>query len=224
MALLTTASSLLPLPGRADGGGVVLSPYGKNEVPTAQQVAKWKSESNRTKSAAGYDSDGQGYCSRVKFAYIKAGSAKLAPLYALTGVQEDGKKAKIELSVLNRLTVRKVDAEKSRILCEVEVFPTLTPAQLVKEQPGFSALDSRYKQTVRLWIGLGSAQSGLLHLVGSSSPSQEGNDVRVPFDRLPLDRPVQFNPLRPELKNTYWWAIPSVTDDSKYPNRLRSKE
>lgn len=222
-----------------DGGGGAISSYHRSEWPigplTPQQwadlkalVTKRKEEANLLKPALGFGEDGKGFCWWARFAYIKEETAEIEPLFALTGTLPDGKKKTLELSVLNGLTIVKQDTATKRVLCDLDVFPAITPAQLIKTQPSYTLLSQKFRKTVRLWVKLTGPKGGVLTLVGSKERQGVQDDVRLPFARLPLNRRIEFNLLEPDrgpngfLRGAYWWAIPSVIEDRAYPIRIHT--
>jgi hypothetical protein len=188
-------------------------------------VAQRRREARTQKPALGYLKAGGGECSRVRFAYVKPGVTP-KPAYELAGVRENGRKETVDLGVLDALTVIRRQPERHRVLCTLTRFPDITPEALVRDQPSYSVLERDHRKGVRLWIDTGTPARGKLTLIGSSDPDQDLADVRVPFAALPLNQPVRFNVMGPgrsdlaRFRGTYWWAIPSVTEDRRYPNRL----
>ena len=191
---------------RADiggGSGKPMTPYRGGEPVTEQRVRDVQKEANEKMMVegvrlAGKNATKSGY--RIRFAR--------APKFAFSGKDEKGKTRTILLA--NVRSFRLVEVKKkligeNQVVIEVTEFPTLTPGELLRSNPTYSALVARKVKLTLPDIALEGTDfwsDDAVHSIAKLSELEPEAEVKLtPFGEL------------------IWWAIPSVTADPSYPYR-----
>jgi hypothetical protein len=88
----------------------------------------------------------------------------------LTGTDASGKKLQIDMAVLSQLKIVSVDSDRRTLLADVEIFPDISPDELVKMQPTYRQLWSGYRRTIQLRIDATNSKGRTLGLMDARTP------------------------------------------------------
>jgi hypothetical protein len=210
--------SALIVIGGFDGSGGRLSPYSSSDKVTAKLVKEFRAASSK-KRIAFLEPLPVSAPKTVLLAWIKPGDTS-QPIETLTGMDSSGKKQQIDMAVLSQLKVVSINAERHTLTAEVELFPMITPDELVKKQPTYRQLWSDYRKTIQLGIETVDSKGRILSLIDAGTPGSPGLAISslaadtvvvvLPHKKIKIDRA------------SLWWAIPSVMDDPQYPYRFET--
>ncbi len=204
-----------------DGGGSgdPRSPYGLRITVSVSDVEKMFDRADRNVTAAWSNGGQSERWQKVGFAYLGSSKEVLKPGYSIRGTIDTGPKAAIRLSQIRSLTVKRYDADRKRVLVEVDQFPAISPRQIVEARPTYRALEERFTKRVLLWLTLKDDIKRNLALVNvkeSSDPSIKPVVNRFPLAQLSEGARITFAGDR----RLVWWGIPSVANSAGYPYRL----
>jgi hypothetical protein len=221
-AVLTAVIVIFACPDIGGGPGRVSTPY-KGEikltdVTTVKEFAS-KSRTVRDLVIAGTHAPGGGV--NVALMYANGSSLVGSPMFRIQGTNDAGTNVVIDFSEIRSLLVS-ADRGPSSALVEVIQFPAISPADLLQKKPSFTDLEKNYLKDVRLHVKTTGPGGRVLCLVAKEKESGPYRIV-AKFSDLATNSKIDFGygmflwqtlPL-PAI----WWAISSVTDDSRYPFR-----
>lgn len=204
-----------------DGSGGRLSPYSPNDKVTTKLVKKFRTDSSKSRIAfLDPRPTGAEKTFGLLLAWTKPGETS-QPIQTLTGIDSSGKKRQIDMAVLSQLKVVSIDSAHGTLSVEVELFPDITPDDLIKKQPTYRQLWPEYRKTLELRIETTDSKGRTLALIDAKNPGNPG----LALASLPGDTVVIVLPHTPTTRDrvdraSLWWAIPSVMDDPDYPYRF----
>ena len=134
-------------------------------------------------------------------------------VFELKGTDTTGAPTAVSLSEVESFSVAKATAQ--RLWLDIVKWPDISAAQLLKEEPGYTALLAGHRTKVTLVLDLAwpeATRPVLLDALGTEGAA---------FWELPPGTQVQFYCGDPKNVDPYrfWWAIPSVVRDPAYPYR-----
>ena len=190
------------------GSGLTRTPYRDPANVTVEQVTEERkiAAQNRFCSLplkSGYVR----LLNNICFIYGEEGHPAGAPLYNFPGKDPSGKLQTVELSDVLSFSI--VDYREDECLVKINVFPSISVTELLRQKPSYSDLKLRYTREVQLWVKTKSADGPLLVCEikhdGSRSVACLFNDIRAQ--------------IMIELYGSehIWYAIQSVIADSDYP-------
>ena len=155
---------------------------------------------------------------RAGFAYTNGGAPLTEVEYGLVGVVDPEKTPRrIDFSIVRMITL--VSKNSSTLTVRVDLFPDITPKELIQTRPSYSDLKKKYTATRIMNIPLRTDNGQQFSLV--SKAEGEG----VPFKVLAFLRDI---PIGQQIEiygaPSLWWAIGSVTEDLAYPHRVIFKK
>jgi hypothetical protein len=225
IAVLLLSLPVLASPLLTDGGGRrEITPYQPNSQLT---LAKVNNQKRIADSSMTLTSDG-GQCANVGLAYAKNGSIQGRVAHSLTGTTDDGAKASIDFSVVEKMSiVRKTESPTAtKALFRISIFPSISPSELVNRRPTYSDLVAKYRKTYEVWVETKNSR-GNLSFTSSPDGSASHSDLCGKIEDIltTSEKTLAY----PDLKlgrhgwegagKGLWWAIPSVTGDAQYPYR-----
>ena len=201
------------------GTGKPITPYREGEVLTEQRVLAVQKEANGRMSVHGVRLAGKNAtksAERICLARARGREIDGKCEFAFSGIDEQGKKRTIGLSNVESFRVVDVVNKffgEDQVVVEVTEFPAITPAELLKSQPTYTALAANYSRKTKLTLGD-------VSLVGTDLFGDEKPHVIVALRDLERNADVTLVP----HDNLIWWAIPSVTSVPAYPYRRQTKQ
>lgn len=204
------------------GSGRIRTPYVPGKPVLAKEMLRIKKISTRTRVVKDVPSEGTHVIrggKDVGLAFVKGENVTGIPSFVFRGAKEDSVKTSIDLSEV--LSFKVVQREDARVLIELVQFPAITPEELLSSNPSYSDLSEHNRKTVRLWVSTKLAGKDLC-LVGKDENKRY--QVIAKLNQISLNTDVDldygtfvFGDLN---LSAIWWAIESVTRDSKYPYRI----
>ena len=213
------------LPAMPDGGGRrEITPYQPNSPITVVTVGKQKSigDGSMILTFAG------GRCANVGIAYTRNNQIRGKVSHSLVGTTDNGERMSIDFSVIEKMSILRTTESPTatKALFKVSAMPLITPLQLVNTRPTYSELVEKYRKTYEIWVETKN-NLGTLSLTSSSAPGITRHDLCGKVESISTGSEMSFAYGDLTLKNGHWmgggkglwWAIPSVTGDTKYPYR-----
>ncbi|RJO68791.1 MAG: hypothetical protein C4523_06945 [Myxococcales bacterium] len=200
--------------GGGGGSGNPITPY--DHKPTLEEIeAQRKNTISYFRGLVLRDKEGE--FARADLCYAKGGSCKKKIRY-FSGKGEQGDPITIALADLKDLTLLEVSdqgQETAVAKIKLTVFPYIKPKELFENNPSYSDLESK---TVVMFVALVRKKDGADLSFGELQGGSQNGATRV-MD-IKINKIVNICP----ADSTYWWAIPSVTNDSGYPHRVIIKK
>src|SRR5436190_13374291 len=134
----------------SDGTGGRLSPYSPSDKVTTKLVKQFWAASNKNRPGF-LEPQPSGATNTVVLAWIKSGETS-QPIQTLAGTDSSGKKRQVSIAVLSHLRLVSIESDRRTLLAEVELFPDITPDDLIKKQPTYRQLWADYRKTIQLRI------------------------------------------------------------------------
>jgi hypothetical protein len=223
VASLALAGSVVALADIGGGSGKPMTPYGADETIDEARVEKVRREANTLRSVEevpvnGTNASKTGY----KVGVVCASGPKFTgtPQFRFHGIDPAGVVRDIEFAEVEAFQLIATAADSVTI--SVTQFPAITPRELLKLRPTYTALATAWKKLVMLKM-TSSCDGGELTLAGTDWDTETKYNVLF---RLRDLRPNVTVELKSTARRgaTYWWAIPSVTADKAYPYRQVMKK
>jgi hypothetical protein len=208
------------------GSGKPITPYEPTENVTAARVTAARLEANgfamlRGVRVVGSNASKSGY--KVGFACAAGADVFEPPRFSFRGTDKDNVAREIQLADVRSFRLASIDTAvlgKSIALFDVTQFPTLSPEELIKRKPTYSALLAGSSRIVRLGVPL-VCNAGELSMIGTSWTTE--TTYRQLFRLRDLRPGLDIDVSNTSKGDGHWWAIRSVTEDKKYPYRVVMK-
>lgn len=228
----TLALFLLTLT-RADvggGSGKPVTPYSPNENLTVELIESVRNESSKARQISTLElHDGTTFIGRgpVALMYVKDGRPNADALFQFRGRSDNESDSSVDFSDVQKVWVDKLEdgiLSSKTVTFILNVLPTIKPADLLAKKPTYQQLVDDYTTTVSIRMPLQMSGKELCFVTGTPS---KGYKLLASVRTLKLKREIDLTYDKIQLNGksipSIWWAIPSVTADPAYPNRIRLK-
>src|SRR5215831_355236 len=163
----------LPLPMRSyDGGGQpIVSPYSPEDSITLEKVTHQREIAN-TSMTMSWSSDGwQGTLNEVAVAWAEHGKVTGQASNQVKGITSAGETLGIDFSDIQEMSVFELEGLDSKPIASfiVQIFPDISPQELVRDRPTYSELKQNHIKQVSLRIALSNGRGADLCFVGTTS-------------------------------------------------------
>ena len=135
--------------------------------------------------------------------------------YELVGKSRSGETVSLSFSQMESFVV--ISKNDKTITMSVNVWPDISPRELFEKQPTYKQLAANYRRPVSLEMSLTSWDGRPLVF------AEEGAwGATLPLEKLSAGTKGDFYGEHPHMVHPlrFWWAIPSVANDSDYPYRM----
>ncbi|HVW30009.1 MAG TPA: hypothetical protein VHC69_31825 [Polyangiaceae bacterium] len=155
--------------------------------------------------------------SKADLCFAKAGKCSGPIVRAFSGKDAQDSPVTVALADVRSVRLLKVVDRGKRgaiVSVEIEMFPDITPEDLLRDKPSYSALRSK---KVRISVALERADGARLAFGPLPCCSE---DRAVGLEEVQIDSAITAEPQWEE----YWYAVNSVTSDPSFPYRAVSKK
>lgn len=204
------------------GGGPTKSgpeePYGTGDI-SIDSLRRVRNDASRSKTMRDTIFQTISRYREVGFAFTKNQRITGRPFYQLRGKKEN-EWIGIDLSDIESISF--LQQARGQVLLKVTMFPYISPDELLRMQPDYSSLRSRYTKEVSLWVLLDNNREGELALIGKSSSDAVNIIAKLRDIKLNTVLTLEYGRGQSYFRSRpIWWAIPSVVQDPAYPFRRR---